>query len=192
MISFSWKFPPLLKKFSAKEEEIYRYMAAQLQTNRGLLFDAEGARNGNKAWGKPKFRNGQAGSSRGTLRKSLGTGGKSGPHGKVRISRGRVAIGSSLIYAGMFNFGPGGLPGGVLRAKDGGVLRIPIPSGKRATAEAKAVKKTKSTNEFTGREENVIFRKWVRIQPRRFDILTDADQAELSRALKAKLVQVLK
>lgn len=175
-------FPQLVGKFAKARGEVMLFAAAQLQTNRGLLFDAQGARNGGKRWPKPLFRNGMTLASRGTLRKSLGVDGHVGPGGVLRLTGSKIIIGSQLIYASMMNWGTTKLPGGVLRAKTGKMLRIPVPSGKRATPAAKAIRRD---------EGAFIFRKWVRIPERRFDVLTKTDMREIGKALSAKVAEVL-
>jgi len=192
-INIACVFPKLVGKFEKARRELMLFTAAQIQTNRGLLFDSGGRRNGGVAWPAPLFRNGQTLAARGNLRKSLGANGTPGPGGIVRFNGSTVQVGSSLIYAAMMNYGTTGLPGGVLRAKDGKVLRIPLPAGKRATAEAKDARKGGVTqvNRTTGAKERVIFRKSVKIPARRFDYLTTRDVAEIGKALSNKLAEVL-
>lgn len=187
-------FPNLVGKFAYARQEVMLFAAAQIQTNRGLLFDAEGNRNGSKRWPRPRFRSGMTLAARGTLRKSFGVDGRAGPGGIVRFSGTRIQIGSQLIYAAMMNWGTTKLPGGVLRAKDGKVLRIPLPAGKRATTEAKALRRTEGSRErnaTTGAAESVIYRKWVKIPERRFDTLTKQDMREIGKALSNKIAEVL-
>lgn len=215
-------FPSLVGKYARAKNELMLFTAAQIQTNRGMLFDANGARNGGVLWPQPMLRVGQPLGARGTLRKSLGANGKAGPGGVVRFTGTKVAVGSSLIYAAMMNFGTEGLPGGVLRAKDGKSLRIPIPAGKRATETAQEIRKSINVttkierkqragkeltdderellrhrtgrvevNKITGKNEHVIYRKWVKIPARRFDQLTEKDVHEIGTALANKLAEVL-
>lgn len=192
-VDISCVFPSLVGKYAEARQELLLFTAAQIQTNRGLLFDSNGRRNGGVLWPNPLFRNGQPLAARNNLRKSLGSKGMQGPGGVVRFSGSKVSVGSKLIYAGMMNWGTTGLPGGVLRAKDGKVLRIPLPAGKRATEAAKDARKGGRTeiNDTTGQKERVIYRKSVKIPARRFDILTQRDMLEIGRALSNKLAEVL-
>jgi phage gpG-like protein len=188
-LKIEMKFPDLAAKLEAKRHEVNLVLAANMQTNRGLLFDANGTRNGGAPWPDPLLRVGQPLGARGTLRKSMAPGdGSIGPDGVVRIDDKIVSIGTALPYAAMMNWGTSGLPGGVLRPVNAKVLAIPLPAGKRATEVAK---EHRSKNRESGAPVNVMFRKSVRIPARRFDVLTPADVAELAAARGEKIAQVL-
>ena len=198
VISFELKFPDLAAILKKERANLDLFIAAQMQFNRGMLFDQEGAYNGHKKWADLKFRQGQILSHRGTLRKSIAPtsgSGKAGPGGIVKFGSGVVTIGSSLIYAALMNWGTTKMPGGVMVPKNAKALMIPLPSGKSATAGAKELKKgsTKISRDVGGKTKNmnVIFRKSVKIPARRYDEWTTQDQQELSVAVKNKIVEIL-
>ncbi len=192
-VALNLKFPDLYKKLKANQDEIYRFVAAEMQFNRGMLFDQEGAYNGHPKWAPLKFRRGQILSDRGVLRKSIGpmdANGSAPANGTVSIRGDVVTIGTTLFYAAMMNWGTTGLPGGVLRAKNGGALMIPIPGGKSGTMATKTMKKTKVQGPGKGKM-NVIFRNSVKIPARHFDEWNDQDQADLEAALVNKISDIL-
>lgn len=185
-IQFEFKYPNFGQKIADNRRRIMIFMAAMLQTNRGMLFDAEGAYNGHQKWAPLKFRNGQILSKSGTLRKSIAPGGMSGnpgPDGIVRISSDIVTIGTKLHYARMMNDGTVGLPGGVLKPKYALALAIPMPGGKGATKIAKQVKGVRKKNKNTGKMEKTLLVKSVKIPPRNFNSLNEKDAGELSEGL---------
>lgn len=187
------EFPDLYNKLRKHEDEIYRFVAAQMQFNRGMLFEHEGNYNGHPGWAPLAFRSGQILSKRGTLRKSiapLSADGKAPSNGSVVISGDTITIGTSLFYAAMMNWGTTNLPGGVLRAKNAKALMIPIPGGKGGTPAGAGLKKTKVQGPGKGKQ-NVIFRKSVKIPARHFDEWTKADQDELEDALVNKISEIL-
>lgn len=144
LVGIQFKFPDWEKKVTRALPEIKLFIAATMQTNRGLLFDAEGAVNGHEHWAPLKFRSGQILSLRGKLRKSMAptkSDGKPGPDGIVRFSGDVITIGTKLGYARMMNDGTAKLPGGVLKAKNGKALRIPVPQGAKAGPAAKEIQK---------------------------------------------------
>lgn len=139
-LEVDFKFPDWPNWLKHSEGELNLFQAAQIQTNRGLLFDAEGGRNGNARWPTLKFRAGQILSNRGALRKSLAPfnpRGQPGPSGIVRFTENAITVGTKLMYARMMNDGTTKMPGGVLRAKKAKALRIPLPAGENATQTAK-------------------------------------------------------
>jgi phage gpG-like protein len=165
-----FKFPDWATKLKAAEDEIALTLAASIQTNRGLIFDHEGAYNGHKKWAPLKFRDGQILSNRGKLRKSMAptpSRGQPGPGGIVEKNWPVISVSTTLLYARMMNNGTVGLPGGVLRPVKAKALRI--PTGK------------------TG----FIFRKSVRIPGRPFDEVNDADVQEFEEVLRNKIEQIL-
>ena len=86
----------------------------------------------------------------------------------------------------MMNDGTTKMPGGVLRAVNAQALKIPLPSGKSATDLTKELRKSAN-----GDKDKFIFRKSVKIPARPFDDWTLEDEAELSEALRNKLIEVL-
>lgn len=139
LVGIEWKFPKWERKMKESLDEINLVIAASMQTNRGLLFDAEGNYNGHQAWPPLRLRDGMILSNRGTLRKSLappGAKGTPGPSGIVRFDADTITIGTTLAYARLMNWGSVGLPGGVVRAKTAKALKIPLPQGTKATEGA--------------------------------------------------------
>lgn len=170
LVQFELKFPDLGKKLREARSEIDLFIAAMMQTNRGMLFDSEGAYNGHPKWAPLKFRQGQILSKRGVLRKSLAppaANGQPGNQGTVRVSGEYITIGTMVFYAALMNFGTTKMPDGVLRPKNKQALKIPT-KGKK-----------------------FILRKSVKIPERRFDTWTDEDEQEMSEALMNKLSEVL-
>lgn len=147
LVSIEMDFPELAEKVKAAEDEINLFIAAQVQTNRGLLFDSEGAHNGHERWAPLRLRNGQIMSRSGTLRKSIApynATGQPGPGGIVRFEGDTIVVGTTLGYARMMNDGTVNLPGGVLRPVNAEALAIPLPSGVMANPEAKKLRKKAS------------------------------------------------
>lgn len=164
------KLAPILRR---NRQRLLLAFAAAIQTNRGLMFDKEGAHNGHKKWAPLKFRNGQILTDRGTLRKSIAPSnpkGQPGPDGIVQFSGESIKVGTKVFYAAMMNWGTTKLPGGVLRPKNAQALRIPLPKGRGATEGAKGLRKSSG---------DYIFRKSVRIPERRFDAWNEEDQQEV-------------
>lgn len=167
------KFPKWLEKLNASQQRIGMFVAAQMQTNRGMMFDKEGANNGHPKWAPLKSRSGMILSKTGTLRKSiapLNPTGKAGPGGVVQI-RGtlkdqQVGIETRLGYAPMMNFGTTGLPGGVLVPKNKKALRFKV-NGKW------------------------VFAKSVKIEERRFDQWNNLDKDEMTVALTNLVARIL-
>lgn len=144
LVGLHWRFPDWERKFHAAERELNLFVAASLQTNRGMMFDQEGGSNGHPKWAGLVLRNGMILSRRGTLRKSMApyqAKGQPGPDGIVRFGSETVTIGTRLLYARMMNDGTAGLPGGVLRPVHAKALAIPLPAGKAATEAAKELRK---------------------------------------------------
>lgn len=142
LVGIQFKFPNWLSRLESAEREINLFIAAQMQTNRGLLFDNEGSYNGHAAWAPLKFRDGVILSKRGDLRKSIAPQdpkGRPGTDGIVRFDSDTVTIGTKKFTAAMMNWGTTKLPGGVLRPKKAKALRIPLPEGKSAGPAVKAI-----------------------------------------------------
>ena len=198
MIDIDFKFPNWKKKLKAYEKALNLFVAATVQTNRGMLFDAEGAHNAHPKWASLKFRNGMILSKRGTLRKSIAPynpRGIPGPDGIVRFAGDVITIGTKLIYARLMNDGTEKMPGGVLRPKNAKALKIPLPAGKAATPLAKTLRKTAKTLQYSKdgvtKTGKFIFVKSVKIPARPFDKWNDADQNELNAALVNKIAEIL-
>ncbi len=189
-VSFELKFPDLAGKLLKADQELKLFVAAMMQTNRGMLFDREGAYNGHKKWAPLVFRQGQILSNRGVLRQSLAPSsptGRPGPDGIVEFGNGVVTIGTNLVYARLMNDGTVNMPGGVLRPVNAKALKIPVPGGKGATDVAKSLRKGASGKG----KDKFIFRKSVKIPARNFDDWTKEDELELAQAYMNKVAEVL-
>ena len=174
LVEVEFIFPSTKQAIVDRRAEINLFMAAQIQTNRGMLFDHQGAYNGHSAWAPGKWRQGMVLSKRGTLRKSIGpknAKGKPGPGGIVKFAGDVVEVGTALAYAAMMNWGTTNLPGGKLVPKHANALKIPLPQG--------YPKK---------RGEKFLFRKWIKIPARRFDEWNHQDMDEFSTALVNKVM----
>lgn len=199
MIDIKFKFPDWQAKLKNAEKELNLFIAAQIQFNRGMLFDKEGAYNGRPRWKDLKFRRGQILSKRGDLRKSIAPynpKGIPGQNGIVQFAGDVITVGTKLMKARLMNDGTAKMPGGVLRPVRAKALMIPLPEGKNATDLAKNLRKTATTIKRKRlyqetKTQKVIFRKSVRIPARPFDTWNQQDQDELNAALKNKLMQVL-
>lgn len=190
-VNIEFKFPDLEKRLKQHENEINLFLAATVQTNRGLLFDSEGSHNGRPGWAPLKLRRGQILSDRGVLRKSIApynADGKPGPDGIVAIRPDAIVIGTTLLYARLMNDGTEKMPGGKLVAKNAKALRIPLPAGANATKTAKGLSKSAKSD---GSGKKFIFRKSVRIPARPFDDWNQMDQEEVNEALVNKVAEIL-
>lgn len=185
-----FKFPNWLEKLQRSQDEINLFIAAMMQTNRGELFDKEGAANGHDKWAPLKFRRGQILSNRGTLRQSMApyaANGQPGSDGIVRFQGDTITIGTKLFYARLMNDGTAKMPGGVLRPVNAKALKIPIPGGEGATKGAKKLRKSA----YGDADNKFIFRKSVKIEGRPFDTWTQEDEQEISEATMNKIIDVL-
>lgn len=170
-VDITFQFPNLGDKLRGREREISLAIAAEMQFNRGQIFDKEGAYNGRPKWAPLKLRSGQILSLTGTLRKSIApvsADGRPGQDGIVQFSGETVTIGTNLFYARMMNDGTTKMPDGVLRPVRARALRIPLGNGK------------------------VMYRQKVKIPARPFDDWTREDEADLQEAMAAKVTEVLK
>lgn len=166
-IEFIFKFPDLAGKLRNRIGELQGIALATMQTNRGMLFDKEGAHNGRNKWAALKLRQGQILSDRGTLRKSIGP-----RNSGVRpgINEGTIAkfsgdwatVGTSLLKAPLLNYG------GIVKAVNKKALKIPMPGGK------------------------FMFRKKVTVPPRDFISWNDQDQEELDETLANAITEILR
>lgn len=194
-VNVDFKWPDLEDRLKKAEGEINLFLAAAIQTNRGLLFDSEGSYNGRPGWAPLKLRKGQILSDRGVLRKSIApynADGKPGPDGIVVIQPDAIIVGTTLLYAQMMNDGTTKMPGGVLRPVHAKALKIPLPSGANATPAAKSLrKKTKFSTSADGTRGKFLFRKSVRIPARPFNDWNQQDQDEVNEALVNKAAEIL-
>lgn len=166
MLDVKFKFPKLDGVLKKNHERIEMALAATMQTNRSLLFDAEGNANGHKKWKPLVFREGKPLLKTGTLRKSIAprNDGLRPGHSDgsvVRFNNGVVTIGTSLAYAKIQN------EGGIIRAQNKKALKIPTGDG------------------------NYIFRKKVEIPARDFTSITPADEQEFGETLLNVMIQIL-
>lgn len=102
-------------------------IAATVQTQRGMIFDNEGAYNGHEKWEPLKFRKGQILKDRGTLSKSIAPkndGKKPGQaNGTILQATGdMVTVGTDIAYAITHELGATILP-----KKPGGLLHFKVP-----------------------------------------------------------------
>ena len=163
-------------------------LAATMQTHRAMMFDKDGADTGKAAWAPLKFRKGRPLQDSGTLRKSMapqndGIRPGQGTDGIVKIMGNEVTIGTSIAYAGMMNDGTTKMPGGVLKPVNAQALKIPLPSGKRATDAAKGLRKS---------EGKFMFRKSVKIPARPMNEVTEQDAKEWSDTLAAYIAELMR
>lgn len=164
-----FEMPDLLGAITSHQARIERTIAATIQTQVGLRFDAEGAYNGHEKWLGLKMRQGQILSFTGLLRKSMsppGAEGNPGPQGFV-TSKGSIEnllteVGTKVIYASVHN------NGAVIRPKKKQALRFLNPgSGK------------------------FVFAKEVTIPKRNFTDLNAKDEEELSETLSNLVADIL-
>lgn len=184
-VSIEVNMPDLESKFQGFTRELYLFIAAQIQTNRGFMFAKEGAHNSHPKWNPLVFRKGMILSNKGTLRKSIAptpARGQPGNDGVVRISGEKVTVGTNLFYAKLMNDGTTKMPGGVLTATKAKALKIPVPGGERATGVAKGIRK---------KQGDFIFRKSVKIPARPFDQINSEDAKEIGIAVRNKLAKML-
>lgn len=171
LVTLTWKFPDFSGLVREHAEEIHMFIAAQMQTQRGLLFDSSGAHNGHTPWDPLVLRKGQPLKKSGTLSQSIGPMAFDRPitssDGIVKITEDTITIGTKLAYARMMNDGTTKMPGGVLRPVKAKALKIPLGNGK------------------------FMFRKSVKIPARPFDTFTAEDEAELQVAFRNKIVSVM-
>ena len=194
-------------RFRGKLTQLYLFTAAQMQTNRGMLFIHSGSYNGHEVWPKLKLRDGQPLRDHGTLMQSIGPQLKMKNGVRPVVNKGtilrygsdKVTIGTDLKYARLMN------DGGTIVPKNGKVLWIPLPEGKRAQEHVikatKGIRKGKSRQspEHLGgapivRLKNGKFfmlAKKVVVPPRPFDKLNAQDKAEIKEALTNEVARCL-
>lgn len=167
LVGLTWTFPKLGEKLRRAREEINVFIAAQMQFNRGMLFDKEGGYNGHKKWKPLILRAGMPLSARGTLRKSIApmsANGRPGPSGIVRFTAESITIGTTLLYARMMNDGTAKMPGGVLRPVRAKALKIPVPQGVKAGPGAKAIQREAMFSAINARFQAKMDRMTARLQ----------------------------
>lgn len=207
LVQIDFQFPDLFAKLRGKETEILLFVAANLQTNRGLMFDETNAGRPTP-WAPLKYRMGQALSLTGTLRKSWQGNLRGGAttDGIVRMTGDNVAIGTTLAYAPIHN------TGGVILPKNKPMLWIPLPNGSAKSANApnkhtkaliknskeeRRAKKAGEPKKASGppivyyKGKYFLLAKKVTIPRRPMDEWTEADQLEMETALMNKLSEVL-
>jgi phage gpG-like protein len=108
ILDLSFDFPNWPKELRAKLPEIQNAVLATIQTNRGLLFDSEGAANGHGRWKDIKYREGRILQLTGNLRRSLAPRNAKGtvpPGGTVKWNRDVITIGTNVPYAAVHETG---------------------------------------------------------------------------------------
>jgi phage gpG-like protein len=195
-VGIEWRFPALEQLVKSHQEEISLFIAAQLQTNRGLMFDESNAGRPTP-WKKPLLRDGQPLSQGGELRRSFapkndGQRPGQGPSGIVRIAGEAITIGTSLAYADILN------NGGIIRPKRFPVLWIPLPNGSAKSSNApsklaKHIKSGKSGAPIVKGKNGITYllAKKATIPARPMDEWTADDQLEVETALRNKLEALL-
>lgn len=192
LVGIQFKFPKWEQKLKRAHEEINLFLAADMQTNRGMLFDAEGGRNGHQKWAPLVFRNGMILAKRGTLRKSIapkndGRRPGAGPDGIVRFSGATITVGTSLFYARIMNDGTAKLPGGVIRAKHAKALKIPVDSSfLKSQKIRKGLLEEDLGNEEGMKRKASLERRIVRIQR----LLSESKSASSRRKQQAYLTKL--
>lgn len=175
MVKFKFKLPDYAKAFELHRDELVKIAAATVQTQRAMIFDSEGRYNGRSGWKPLKFRQGMILSKTGALRRSVAprNDGKNPARDRgtiLEFQGSKIVIGTSLIYAGLQNFG------GVVKAKNAKALKIPtekrMPGGKRIGGKW------------------YIFRKSVTVPARPFLDWTSQDQSELNVTLQNKVREI--
>lgn len=192
-------------RYKNQLNQLYLFTAAQMQTNRGMLFLYSGNYNGHETWKAPRLRDGKPLRDRGTLQKSIGpiTRAKTGivkPSWNegtiIRFSGDTVTIGTSLKKAEILN------KGGTILPKKGRFLWIPLTGNKKSQTEevAAAMKEHKKTGKASLGHAPIVrlkngkffmLAKKVVIPPRRFDIFNQNDKDELTAALTNETARVL-
>ena len=210
LIGIEWRFPKFLNALQERMNEVNLFVAANLQTNRGLMFDT--SNQGRTPWEPLKLRDGQPLSQRGALRQSFGPTNdgkkpKMNPGSIVKLGDDVVTIGTSIKYAIVHN------EGAVIKPVKAKFLWIPLPSGKANSSNAptpaakklrKAARKKKGEDGWRWvktKEGALVVRapsgkvfllaKKATIPKRPMDEWNEADQQELEEALRNKLVEVL-
>lgn len=160
-------FPDWKSRLKQNEDRINRFIAADIQTNRGMMFDQEGAYNGHERWAPLKYREGQILSKTGTLRRSIAptnSTGVAGPSGIVEHQGGLIKkttrVGTKVAYARIHN------EGGVIRPKTAKALRFKV-RGKW------------------------VFAQEVKIPKRNFDAWNAQDAANLEAGLVNLITEIL-
>jgi phage gpG-like protein len=173
MIKIDVKIPDLSRVFKTHQHDIMMALAASMQTNRGMMFDKDGADNGKEKWAPLVLRKGRPLQKTGTLRKSFApqitVNGKpaQGKDTVLRFEGTKVVIGTKLLYAGMMNDGTTKMKDGVLRPVMAQALKIPLESGK------------------------FMFRRSVKIPARRMDEITSEDKAEFNETVANYIADLL-
>lgn len=190
MINFQLTYPEYEALIKKHKRRIMEAVAAAMQANRGMLFDAEGAYNGRSRWAELKMRRGMILQDRGQLRNSMApvSQGDMKPgraEGTIlEVGDKKVMIGTNLAIAPVHN------KGAVIRPVKAKALKIPLPEAKSATPEAKKLRRG-SVKSADGKQR-FIFRAKVVIPARPFGDWNEADQDELNQTLAGIIVQIMK
>lgn len=206
LINIKFTMPDWESKIRSNLHGLLRFVAAQLQTQRALIFEHEGAYNGRGPWTPLKFRQGMILSKAGGrgLRGSIaprnnGIEPASGPKTILEIGGETVTIGSSLIYANIMD------KGGIIKPVRAKALKIPVPNdvvremvhteekhayvtGQKVPTRKKALKKAgilKIDGKF------YIFRKKVIIPARPYLDFTPEDAQEIEVALSNRVAELM-
>jgi phage gpG-like protein len=167
-IKMKWDMKIFQKINGHELDSLQKFIAANLQTNRAMIFDHEGAYNGRAKWKGLAFRKGMILSKSGDLRRSIaprnnGITPKTGAHSIVEMAGGRITIGSDLIYANIQD------QGGTISAKNK-ALKIPV-----GTVAARG--RVRIDGNW------YIFRKKVTIPKRSFTDWTKEDEQEITESV---------
>lgn len=191
------------QKYRGALTQLYLFVAAQMQTNRGMLFMHSGVYNGHEKWAPLKLRAGQPLKDRGTLSQSIGPIQRKNSGVQPRYEKGsivrfggdKVTVGTNLKYARLMN------DGGTIVPKNGKLLWIPLPQGNKATEEVKSLTKgqRKGTTKSSGHAPIVrlkngkffMLAKKVVVPPRNFEKWNQSDKRELEIALTNEVARVL-
>ncbi len=181
MIEMKWEFPDWYGEVVKNTQRINMAIAASMQTNRALMFDAEGAHNGHDPWAPLKMRDGMILSDRGVLRRSIGpmTDGRNPAKNEgsiVDVQGDMITIGTRIGYARLMNDGTTKMPGGVLKAVNAKALKIPVHGAiKKGVADTKARLEQMSSDEEDTQEFEDLNEKLLDLKQQKEDAYSNAD-----------------
>lgn len=187
-------FPDLLGRLERNRERVEQGVAATVQTQVGLRFDAEGAHNGHEKWAPLKRRVGQILSLTGTLRRSIaprGAKGQAGPQGFVRsggpLGDMLVEVGTLVKYASINNEG-------AVFQRTGQTRNFKVYTGGEREGQHRFASR-KEVEKGGGRNHVILNRDvkdhQVRIPRRNFTDLNETDQQEIADTLAALVAKIL-
>jgi phage gpG-like protein len=169
LVKIKWELK-LFERIKGNEKKaLMDFIAANLQTNRAMIFDHEGAYNGRTKWKGLVFRKGMILSKSGDLRRSIaprnnGVVPVKSANTILEFSGSKISIGSKLKYANLQD------KGGKVEAKNAKALKIPVGM-------------TKVPGRVRIGGKWYIFRKRVNIPSRPFTDWTPQDDTEIKRAI---------